>query len=254
MSATTDAPARPEIVNPDPRFAAVPLPAPPTTGYIHLGAVVSGTLGRSPFPRPGANRDALLRRLADLAAALGAEPTITRATVYRAALVPPAPAGAERGLGDAGRYDIAVLVETDSVATIAGALAAPPFAELEATLRGVARRVDRTTARCVRFIGDVDSRRDGLFLFNHFVAADRDVALTVWEHLAGWYRVATGLDNSTLLAADDGPFTLINHARWDLSVPALAARQFGRPSFRSYVLANMRANGITAVPVLYHLA
>jgi hypothetical protein len=47
---------------------------------------------------------------------------------------------------------------------------------------------------------------------------------------------------------------LINHARWDGSLAAFAARQLPKKTFRSYLLANLKANHVAAMPVLYRLA
>ncbi len=38
---------------------------------------------------------------------------------------------------------------------------------------------------------------------NYFAAEDRDVALELWDYLADWYAVETGLNNSTLLEPID---------------------------------------------------
>ncbi len=103
----------------------------------------------------------------------------------------------------------------------------------------------------------MDRTRQGLFLFNYFVADEADVALRLWDHLARWYEVETGLDNSTLLVPLEGErsdYLAINHARWDLSVPRLMSRQFGKRSFRTFVQANLAANRVGAMPVLYRLA
>jgi hypothetical protein len=45
-----------------------------------------------------------------------------------------------------------------------------------------------------------------------------------------------------------------NNARWDESLPRFLWRQFSRKSFRTYVLANLEANRVGAMPVLYRLA
>jgi hypothetical protein len=110
-------------------------------------------------------------------------------------------------------------------------------------------------ATCAKCVGDVDKSRQGLFLFNHFVAEDPDVALQLWDYLADWYRIETGLDNSTLLtpigAAD---YVFVNHARWDYSLPRFMVHQFTKPSFFSYVRANLQANRVGAMPILYRIA
>jgi hypothetical protein len=112
-------------------------------------------------------------------------------------------------------------------------------------------------ARNAKRVGDVDKTRQGLFLFNYFVADDARVMLQLWDYLAGWYAVETGLDNSTLLVPLEGErsdYLAINNARWDESLPRFLWRQFSRKSFRTYVLANLEANRVGAMPVLYRLA
>src|SRR6266508_1996054 len=100
------------------------------------------------------------------------------------------------------------------------------------------------TARCVRRIGDVDKTRQGLFLFNYFVADDARVALQLWDYLAGWYAVETGLDNSTVLEPlVDADYVFVNPARWDHSLPRFLLRQLTKPSFRTYMLATCRPTG-----------
>jgi hypothetical protein len=49
-------------------------------------------------------------------------------------------------------------------------------------------------------------------------------------------------------------YVFVNHVRWDMSLPRFAATQFGKRTFYSYVLANLRANGTVAMPILYRLA
>ena len=98
--------------------------------------------------------------------------------------------------------------------------------------------------------------RQGLLLFNYFVGADSEVSYELWDHLAGWFTAETGLDNSVLLEplSGESDYLFVNHARWDLTPAALAVRQFTKPSFYRYVLANLRANRTGAMPLLYHLA
>ena len=64
--------------------------------------------------------------------------------------------------------------------------------------------------------------------------------------------VETNLDNSTLLTPlDDADFVFVNHARWDHGVPWVMVQQLTKRTFRSFVLANLKANRTTAMPVLY---
>jgi hypothetical protein len=239
-----------QIVNPSPKFEPPAFRPPPESGYLYLAASVAPPTG-PPFVRRDARRDALLVHLVQSAAALEQMPAVVRASVYRGVLVPPAPRSAQHPA----RYDIAVLIETDSPESLDGVRASAAYKQLHDALSGAANDVHVMPARCLRYIGPVDRNTQGLFLFNHFTAADLQVATSVWEHLSGWYVAETKLDNSTLLApigTDD--YVFVNHARWDKSPLRLAVEQFGRPSFRNYVLANLRANKVVAMPVLYRLA
>jgi hypothetical protein len=47
---------------------------------------------------------------------------------------------------------------------------------------------------------------------------------------------------------------MVNHARWDQPLPSLLLKQFARPSFRSFVLANLLANRTGAMPILLRRA
>ena len=77
--------------------------------------------------------------------------------------------------------------------------ATEPYRFLVEAVTEAATEVHVMPARCPKRVGDVDKTRQGLFLFNYFIADDAAVALQLWEHLAGWYAVETGLANSTLL-------------------------------------------------------
>lgn len=243
------------IVNPRPEYDRVALADPPPTGYIHLAAVVEATRGRTPFPRGSARKSAVLSRLKDLARDLERRDDVGRATVYRAVLVPPLGPDGRVRVDHPARYDVAVLIETASIDVLDDVTASPEYERLRTTLGDAARDMNVMTARCLRRIADVDKSRQGLFLFNYFVAENPDVAVALWEHLAGWYTAETGLDNSTLLAPiGAADYVFVNHARWDRSLPRFMVDQFSKKTFRSYVLANLRANATVSMPILYRLA
>ena len=243
------------IVNPHPKYSSVGLIEPPATGYLLLAAVVEPALGQTPFPRRGPRKAALLSEMKALAASLEQLETVSKATVYRAALIPPPNRDALRMGTRPARYDVVALVETGTVEVADDVAAGPEFRKLQETVTAAAREVYLMRARCLRRIADVDKTRQGLFLFNFFVAEDPAVALELWDHLAAWYAVETDLDNSTLLGPQDkGDYVFVNHARWDMSLPRFAVKQFSKRTFYSYVLANMHANRTAAMPVLYHLA
>jgi hypothetical protein len=246
------------ILNPDPRYGRVRLIGPTTLGYIQLAAEVESRL---PFLPRGRNKTAFLARLKQLASQLEQVPDVVRVTVFDAVAVPPferLPGVRERvGSIRVARFDIAVLVETRSPALALEVQHTPAYEALDHTLRTAARQVHALVGRNAKRVGDVDTTRPGTFLFNYFVASDPALALDLWDYLAGWYAVETGLDNSTLLVPAEGvasDYVMINHARWDAHPLWIFVNQLIRPTFRRFVLANLAANQVIAMPVLYRLA
>jgi hypothetical protein len=243
------------IVNPHPKYPRVGLIEPPPAGYLLLAASVEPTVGRTPFPRRGPRKAALLTELKALASGLERLGTVTKATVYRAILIPPPGSDAQRMAAHPARYDVVTLIETITVDALDDVAASPEYQKLHDAIAAAAREEYLMSARCLRRVGDVDKSRPGLFLFNYFVAEDPAVALDLWDHLAAWYAVETGMDNSTLLGPvgpDD--YVFVNHARWDMSLPRFAVTQFGKRTFYSYVLANLHANRTASMPILYRVA
>jgi hypothetical protein len=243
-----------KIVNPKGRYGRVRLMDPPGLGYLQIGAAVEPPT-RGPLPGMSAGKRALLANLKSLAAELERLEPVAKATVYRAIVVPPPAGYAKEKASHPARYDVAVLVETTSPEVLDQVERSEPYQRLLEAVKGAASDVHVMRARCVKRIADVDKTRQGLFLFNYFVADDPEVALELWDYLADWYVGETGLRNSTLLAPI-GPadYAIVNHARWDESLPRFMLRQFAKPSFYSYVLGNMRANRTGAMPLLYRLA
>ena len=253
-----------KIVNPDPAYATVKLVEPATRGYIHVGAEVRPrrllllrSLQRLPA---GREKSALIGRLTELARQLERLEAVEKVTIFDALAITPARSAYLKERGDSirvPRFDVVVLIETTSPAVIRDVQSTPPYEALLDALRSQAKRLHVMAARNAKRVGDVDKTRQGLFLFNYFVADDARVMLQLWDYLAGWYAVETGLDNSTLLVPLEGEqsdYLAINNARWDESLPRFLWRQFSRKSFRTYVLANLEANRVGAMPVLYRLA
>jgi hypothetical protein len=250
-----------KIVNPDPAYATVKLVEPATRGYIHVAAEVRPR--RLPFLQrlpAGREKGALLGRLTELARQLERLEAVEKVTVFDALAIAPARSAYLKERGDSlhvPRFDVVVLIETTSPAVIRDVQSTPLYEALLDALRSQAKRLHVMAARNAKRVGDVDKTRQGLFLFNYFVADDARVMLRLWDYLAGWYAVETGLDNSTLLVPLEGErsdYLAINNARWDESLPRFLWRQFSKKSFRTYVLANLEANRVGAMPILYRLA
>jgi hypothetical protein len=126
------------------------------------------------------------------------------------------------------------------------------FVALVEMSRQRARRVYVMPAHNVRRIGDVDTTRDGLFLFNHFAADDPDVMLELWDYLAGWYAAETGLRTSIAMmpiSHQANDFTIVNWARWDVHPLRHFWHQLSKRSFWKYVTVNLDANHAALMPI-----
>jgi hypothetical protein len=133
----------------------------------------------------------------------------------------------------------------------------PAFRSLVEGLQRKAQSVRITEARNARRIDDVDTTRQGLFLFNHFAADDPQVMLQLWDYLAGWYEAETGLDNSVALTPLEGEhsdYAVINWARWDENPLKHFWHQLSKRSFWNYVTANLEANCAASMPIYCRLA
>ena len=248
------------IVNPDPRYEKAHTIEPTTRGYLYIAAAVRP--GRFPLVLPSKERQALIDEVKHLSADLETTEGVVKATVFRAVIIPPtfrfsSYLAGRKGSLHVANFDVAVLVETSSPAAAHEVQGAPAFAALVGAIRKQAQAVRIIEARNARRIGDVDTTRKGLFLFNHFAADDQSVMLELWEYLAGWYEVETGLDNSVALVPVDSrqsDYAIVNWARWGVSPLRHFWSQLSAKSFRSYVLANLEANRAAAMPIYYRLA
>jgi hypothetical protein len=135
-----------------------------------------------------------------------------------------------------------VLLEAADVESSERVRASGAYQALYKAMRDAARNVFEMAARNVTRIGPVDHSRDGVFLFNFFVADNAEQNLAVWHYTAGWFQQETGLDNSTVLlpmAADRSPYTIINHFRWNRLRDILPALIFKRSFARMYSRTSM---------------
>lgn len=243
------------IINERTHYPPVQLAEPPPKGYLHLAAVIEPPRGRTPFVRTSPRTTALTSRLKSLATHLETEHGVDKATVYRAAVIPPPTGYADQPHIHHARYDVVVLVETSTLDTLEVVKKSATYQAIWDTLTKASSDDHLMTARCIKSLGDVDKTRPGLYLFNYFVAENPEVALQLWEKLAPWFVTETKLTNSTVLQPiGDADYAFINHARWDYSLPRLMRHLFTKPSLRNYVQANTLINRTGTMPLLYRLA
>lgn len=246
------------LVQQDESFAPIKLIEPSRSGYMHIAAEVQPSA--VPFLPPSADRTKFLAKLTTLARQLERLDPVERASVYDATAIPPFekfPNIRER-IDDLRipRFDVAVLVDTTSPEQLAEVRNSAPFKELMALLEENAKHIHVMAARNAKRIQDVDRSKDGTFLFNYFVANDREVLMELWDYIAGWYGQEMKIDNSLLLEpvlGETSDYTAVNHARLKGNAIGFVARQMARKSFKDYVQANLYANRVIAMPVLYKL-
>lgn len=220
----------------------------PTTddGFLVLAGEVGAWRGH--LASPPARLPAQLK-------ALTANVEAREANVFRAVLRMPGEGDellAARGIRPA-RYDVVVLIRTESVDASRALRESAAYKELAETMSAAARRTHQFAAGNAGRLGDVDHGQDHCFLFNYFHADDRETLLKVWEYTAGWFQAKTALPNSALMRPLEGEpadYGLVNHASWPNWRAFLPSLIF-RPTFRRFVLANFKANGIAAQPIIY---
>lgn len=212
-----------------PRFVP-PLP----DHYLYVGLAVDPPM-RVPVVRHSARREAALDRCRALVRELEQTEQVADATVFETVLIPPVPC--------VPRFDITLLVRATAPDVLTQVRQADLWSQLEPGLM--------MDAANTRRIGDTERARSATFLFNHFTAADADSAVTAWEKVAGWYTAKTGVDNSTLLRPGDAaPYALLNYVRLPGSAVRFMLNQLARPSFHSHVRRTLKANDMTALPLL----
>lgn len=250
-----------QLVNPDPKYPKARLIEPALLGYLYVAASVKPP-GLLPLVWPSAKRSNLLRTLKGLARKLERLDGVLSATVFRAIVLPPTVRFSaylkERKLPvHVANFDVLLLIETLSPAAVKEVECDPAYLELIGVLQADAHEVSIIAARNAKRIGNVDTSRKGLFLFNHFVADDPEVMGQLWDYLAGWYAVETDLDNSVAmvpLERQGSDYAIVNWARWDTSPLHHFWSQLSKKSFWNYVTANLDINHAAAMPVYCRLA
>lgn len=241
-----------KIVNGD-RAEPAHLASPTDNGFALLGAEIGGWLG--PFPLPKRSRQRILAQVEALCARLARRADVIEATAFRAALRPPGEGGAllrRAGVAPA-RYDLVILIRTNTVGELDAVRGDPAWRELVDLVQAHARDTHQIAASSPARIADVDHDPRNWFLFNYFHCEDAQTVRAVWEYTAGWFQRTTALPDSVPmqpLPGEPDDYSLINHASWP-NLRAFLPSLLFRPSFRTFVLANFAANDIAAQPIIY---
>lgn len=238
------------------KYKKVSLVAPTKHSYLILAAQVDDS-ALPIFLTESNTKKKLLASCKQACSTLSNNSEVVNASVFKAVLIPPGRGAYAESRNDLtpAKYDVVVLIEANDAAQISSLRSSDVFQQMWPEMQKSKYSL-QVTATNARRIGPVDHNKQGIFLFNYFVAEDTLKNLGIWEYTAGWFEEMTGLDNSTLLLPDDTndiPYSVINHCRWNSIWDILPSLLFKR-SFRSYVLNNFEANNVAAIPILYKLA
>ena len=189
-----------------------------------------------PFVRSSAVRRERIDKIRGVARELAQRTDVEGVRVFEASFIPPLP-----GMP---KYDAVMLV---------GARTRPSADEIrdDPAVRGAEPATVFLATNAARF-GDTETPASGAnILLNHFEGpADRSAAADAWRQISGWYAAKTGVDNSTLLLAEeDGPYVLVNYVRLPGGVVAFMMQQLLRPSFYRYVRALLKRDRLTPLPL-----
>jgi hypothetical protein len=219
--------------------------------------ILAAEAGRwaGPLALPSRARRRLTGHLEKWAAKLAQRDDVVEAVVFRGALRPPGEGAAllaRAGVRPA-RYDLVVLIRTGDVDAIDSVRAGKAYRAMVAEIKRSARHSYQVAADNAARIADVDHTGNRWFLFNYFHGDSAETVRATWEYTAGWFQRHTALPDSTLLAPRAGEptdYRVVNHASWPALRVFLPSLLFRR-TFRSFVLANFKANDIAAQPIIY---
>lgn len=246
------------VVNPHLKFRKVSLAKASDHHFILLAAEIDYPL-LPIYLTESSKKKRLLQYCKEACLALEQLTGIEKAVVFKARLISP-------GRGELlkkrkeqvhiAKFDLVILVELSDASMLDTIKSNGVYQKLARKITKNAHFIRFLSASNIKSIGLVNTRRQGVFLFNFFFADNRDQNLAAWEYTAGWFQQETGLDNSTLLLPDEpekSQYTIINYCRWDKLSDILPSLLFKR-TFKTYVLANFFENNVAPMPILYKLA
>ena len=246
------------VVNKDLKFPQVSLIEPLKSGFILIAAEVDK---KTSFWGESNAKKSLIKKIKTLALVMQSNENVLEFTLFKASLFPPGRSGEYlKKLNMANKihtqYDVVLLIELSSVEKIAEIKNSEVFASIMDTFESLSTYHFIFGAKNLRRIGNVNHKKNGVFLFNFFVAKNKAQNLGIWEYTAGWFQDQTNLTNSTLFDSVDSAedtYSVINHCRWNAFFDILPSLIF-KKTFKTYVLDNFEANEVAAIPILYKLA
>ncbi len=246
------------VVNKHLKFPNVTLKEPLKSGFIIISAEVDK---KTSFWGESHKKKALIKKIKTLSLELKNDKNILEVSLFKASLFPPVGDGEylkkrKKNKTFHSVYDLVLLIELKSIEKIKDLKNTNGFIEIINEIKKSSSYHFIFNAKNLRCIDNVNHKKKGVFLFNFFVAENKEQNLAIWEYTAGWFQNQTNLDNSTLFDSVDSQqntYSVINHCRWDSFLDILPSLIF-KKTFKTYVLDNFAANNVAAIPILYKLA
>lgn len=247
-----------KVVNKDLKFPNVTLKEPLRSGFILIAAEVDK---KTSIWGESNTKKTLIKKVKSLGLELQNNENVMEFSLFKASLFPPGRDGEyilklKKNQTIHSQYDVVLLIELSSVEKIDEIKNDRCFINIISAFKDLSSYHFIYNAKNLRRIDNVNHKKNGVFLFNFFVAENKEQNLGIWEYTAGWFQDQTNLKNSTLFDSIDtisNTYSVINHCRWDGFFDILPSLIF-KKTFKSYVLDNFAANNVAAIPILYKLA
>ena len=244
-----------KIVNKQLNYDKVSLINPANSSYIHIASEIDKK--RTPFfITTSSKKKKLIKECKICCNELNQIKGVIEISLFKATIIPP-------GMGEyvkenlnkihLAKFDFVILIEVTSEKICSEIKDHSVYKTMLNEIEKVSSYSQVMTASNIKRIGNVNHKKQGVFLFNYFSAENTEQNLQVWEYTAGWFEKETELDNSTLLFPlneDKTTYSIVNHCRWDKYIDILPDLIF-KKTFKKYVLDNFYANNVGAQPILY---
>ncbi|REH45861.1 hypothetical protein C7448_109114 [Tenacibaculum gallaicum] len=244
-----------KIVNKQLNYDKVSLIKPTNSNYIHIASEIDKK--NTPFfIVTSSKKKKLIKQCKNWCKELNQVNGVIEISLFKATIIPP-------GMGEyvkenlnkihLAKFDFVILIEVSSEKICSEIKNHSIYKIMLSEIEKVSSYSQVMTASNIKRIGNVNHKKQGVFLFNYFSAESTEQNLKVWEYTAGWFEKETDLDNSTLLFPlneSKTTYSIVNHCRWDKYIDILPDLIF-KKTFKKYVLDNFYANNVGAQPILY---
>ena len=193
------------VVNKALKFPQVTLKEPLSSGFILIAAEVDK---KSSIWGESNAKKSLIKKVKTLGLELQNNENVVECSLFKASLFPPGRDGElirklKKSQTIHTQYDVVLLIELSSVEKINEIKNNRCFTNIISAFKDLSSYHFIFNAKNLRRIDNVNHKKNGVFLFNFFVAKNKEQNLGIWEYTAGWFQDQANLNNSTLFDSID---------------------------------------------------